>query len=441
LIRPQYFFSIFNVRNQTKKIDLIMKKFTFLFLMVFICIHAFCQENFIPGIVIKLNGDTTHGFIDYRNWRVNPLEITFKASADALPVVYKPAHIKGFEVSDKIYESALVLVETSPVNSQDLNTDGSFRYRSDSLFLKARFRGTKSLYHCVTSDYKDQFYIRTDTAFELLAYKKYLVETDNYSQIYNAENKKFINQLSTYLSACPTLGYKIENARYNKESMDRIFQEYSKCTGEKYNFIRKKEQKRTEFGLMAGMSMTKVNFKGSDYPYLVEVDYGISNNFTFGLVFDYIQVKSDKKWSVSNELIITVYSIAGNYMVYEDEKNYVNTYVDISYSYIKWHPLFRYKFPVGKMFLFANAGPSFGMGGERNNTITQYIKISGIDRTRTDVALEYTRNFEFGAVGGFGARIHHFTLEARYEWGNGFSSESNLTSSTNRLYFLLGYRF
>jgi len=38
----------------------------------------FSQENFTTGYVIKLNGDSISGYVDYRNWEINPTKIIFK---------------------------------------------------------------------------------------------------------------------------------------------------------------------------------------------------------------------------------------------------------------------------------------------------------------------------------------------------------------------------
>jgi hypothetical protein len=87
-----------------------MEKFSILILLIYFSTISFSQENYVPGFIIKLNGDTTHGFIDY--------------------------HIRGFWVSDRIYESAVVQVETSPDDMDNLLYNGSFYYRTDSAFLE-----------------------------------------------------------------------------------------------------------------------------------------------------------------------------------------------------------------------------------------------------------------------------------------------------------------
>ena len=66
---------------------------------------SFCQKNFLPGYVIQ-NGDTLKGFIDYRNWRVNPDAISFRRDLNSDERVFAPLEIDGFAVHDERYASA-----------------------------------------------------------------------------------------------------------------------------------------------------------------------------------------------------------------------------------------------------------------------------------------------------------------------------------------------
>ncbi len=50
--------------------------FLFMFLQA-----SFCQENYQPGYIVGLKGDTLHGFINYRNWERNPDKISFRKGA------------------------------------------------------------------------------------------------------------------------------------------------------------------------------------------------------------------------------------------------------------------------------------------------------------------------------------------------------------------------
>jgi len=72
-----------------------------LFLILLLCNvqFAFGQENYTPGYIVKSNKDTLKGFIDYRNWGVNPKKISFKENQSAESSSYTPIDIAGFGIS------------------------------------------------------------------------------------------------------------------------------------------------------------------------------------------------------------------------------------------------------------------------------------------------------------------------------------------------------
>ena len=64
-----------------------MKKTIIKFVFLLVCLTgvslAYSQENFVAGSIIKLNGDTVKGYVDYRNWERNPNQIKFKERESA----------------------------------------------------------------------------------------------------------------------------------------------------------------------------------------------------------------------------------------------------------------------------------------------------------------------------------------------------------------------
>jgi hypothetical protein len=413
-----------------------------LFVLIFmLSLVTHAQENFIPGYIIQMDGDTSRGYIDFRNWRINPEKISFKVNPQGETTVYTPVQINGFSVSGNVYQSAFVTIETSPDNHQFLETDPELKLQEDTAFLQLLVRGKKSIYHYLTRDEKNQFYIPGDSVFELLVYKKYLTDKDNNGIMYTAEYKKYAGQLSVYLNDCPTIQEKITRLQYKKQSLEKLFLFYAQCTGDSLEFVKKPDKKRTEFGFIAGTSVTWIQFGGTGKPYLYNLDKNYSVNFVPGIVIDFIRFKNNRKWSWSNELLYSGFKLEGNYTDSIDENNITRSHTVFSMLYLKWYSLIRYKFPVGKVHLYANAGISNGLGVPMDNYVYQEITFYDMERIRSEEALHHVKSYEFGLIGGFGARLKDFTLEARYEWGSGFSAVDDISTKTSRLYFLLGYRF
>ena len=404
-----------------------------------ICQVAFAQENFLPGYIIPLHGDTLHGLIDYRNWDKNPDKIAFKEKPGDAKSIYSPLKVKAFGVLDETYESAVVETETSPTETKELGYDKELVIKLDTAFLQAVVKGEKSLYYYKNRRGKEQFYIREDSSFKLLVYKKYLEDVEGQSVI--AENNTYIGQLTIYLLNCSTIQIKLKGTVYRKNSLEDLFLSYYKCTQTNLAFHKKTEKTALEFGVLAGVSLTSLKFASDGYEYLVYANYNTSVNFSGGMFFDVILSRNRGKWSINNELIFTTYKVDGQYELYTSEDKYSIAYTTLGYSYLKLNNMVRFKYPVGKFFIYVNGGISNGYAILETNYAKTESKLFTQVRVEEMKALNDTRRYELGFIVGLGVKYKKFSLETRFENGNGMSVYQTLKSSTYRYYGLLGYRF
>ncbi len=116
---------------------------------------SFSQENFLSGYIIKDDIDTIYGYIDYRDWGKNPINIKFKRSLSSESATYSPLDIKGFEVNDKIYKSGIIETEISTLNPDKMEKDPQLKIKVDTAFVQALFVGKKSLYFYKNRDKKE----------------------------------------------------------------------------------------------------------------------------------------------------------------------------------------------------------------------------------------------------------------------------------------------
>ncbi|MFZ4726623.1 MAG: hypothetical protein ACOYMD_14400, partial [Paludibacter sp.] len=63
-------------------------KFISVIFAMAISLVVYSQENYVKGFIIKQNGDTLNGLVDYRNWSVNPKQIQFKKSVSDVAFDY-----------------------------------------------------------------------------------------------------------------------------------------------------------------------------------------------------------------------------------------------------------------------------------------------------------------------------------------------------------------
>jgi hypothetical protein len=411
-------------------------------LNVFIIQNAASQANYIPGYVILSSNDTLRGYIDFPKWDSNPDTIFFKEKLNDNVFYYTPMTIKGFMVSGEMYESAIIEVETSPIMTRALQDDAKLNIEIDTTFLQTMVRGSKSLYLYVEKNGKEQFYIKQGLSYELLVYKKYLRAQGMNDLI--LENKKYIGQLSIYLQDCQKIQKKLQYAEYNKKSLEEQFNSYYDCTQSEMQFQDKVKIKyvKTEKGIISGCSITSLNVSGTDtFKPLVNADYNSSINFTMGLFLDVTTARNNPKFSLYNELVYYSYKINGYYNDFTNDEYYTINRITLGNSYLKINNMLRFKYPIGNLFVYINAGVFNGYPISGTNVRKEDIKYYSTERETKVPAVDEIRKFENGYILGLGSKYKKFSFETRYEIGNNFARNTYLTMSASRFYILLGYSF
>ncbi|RUT77921.1 hypothetical protein [Ancylomarina longa] len=414
-----------------------VKKTVLLVLGILLFQVSFSQENFQPGIIINNQKDTVSGFIDFRDWIKNPHEITFKDKITNKVNIYKPCDLLEFRVANEIYESAIINFETSAYHTGKLTTDPSLHLHKDTIFLQTVIKGNKSLYYLKSKNGNVNFYIKKDSKFELLIYKKYLKEKEgNQIQI---ENKKYLGQLSEYLKDYITSSSKFKIYKYNLKSLKKLFQYYYSISQTKISFQKKKEKISVELGLLSGASFSSLKFNNSKFFTLTKTNFSKSTDFAAGIFLDLILSKKQKKWSICNELFYTSATYTSQYDDYINEDSYAITYNEIGESYLKLNNLIRYRYPIGKLFIYLNGGISNGFAfSETNSQIKKSTRGTTVS-TDKGKALDDSRSYEQSFLLGLGVKHKKISFELRYEKGNGMSK--SIQSITQRFYLLFGYRF
>ncbi|MFN8256009.1 MAG: porin family protein [Bacteroidales bacterium] len=356
-----------------------------------------------------------------------------------------PGEIKQFSVSNELYKSSVI---KSQITGEGTKSDNV--YILDTVFLQTIVDGPKSLYYFL-NELGEEFYILQDTIYELLVYKKYLKEIEGESLEYKTEkgiekmsvgnsytfvNNKYKGQLTFYLKDCNIITQKINNLKYDKKSLAKLFIDYYKCTDSKMTFYKEHDKLKAKFGVVAGVSFTNIKFEGRGFESLVNSEFKSTSDFYGGLFCNLIFPRNQQKWSIYNELYYTSFNTEGTYT----ETN--NTYISVlNYSYIKMANLIQYSFPIGKVKMFGNAGISYGYAVKETNEQTVITKLSNSEIIVEDKAIQETKLWERGLTAGLGISFMKFNLQVRYDIGSGMSDLKTLSSKVNRLFLSLGYNF
>jgi hypothetical protein len=408
------------------------KKFGLLILGFFLTNISYSQEIYTPGYVINNSHDTLYGYIYHTNLKRSPEEIRFKTIINSEPVTYKPDEISEFRTKNEFFVSGDVIRETTNET------------KVDKIFLQILFNGKKNLYSYTDSEGKSSYYIKDRKGFELLINGKSF-QSHNHKQD-GVAKKNYTEQLSLYLNECSSKRLHLRSTQYNKESLLNLFQYYNKFSPS-YVFYQKQNEIRGEFGALIGASLTTLTFKhdGKDdeYEHLVHSEFTKSVRPSAGLFCDIILPWDQGKWSIYNELLLSNYNSKSDKYTYygnsPDIYNIVNT--EFGYTYLKINNLIRYKYPVGRLFVFLNGGISTGWAV----TVTNKRKVESHLGTEWQIynghGLYESRIKEHGFILGTGIKYKKLTLELRGEQGDGMEIYVNLTSITRRYFILLGYTF
>ncbi len=389
------------------------------------------QDHLLEGYILTHDGETIHGFINASDISsgTNKSQIVFRKVKEDKGAIYDPYSIQAYSIKGDVYEGGFVDVEMSPRDLDNLNTTPELLIQKELVFLQAIVRGEKSLYVYKNTGY-DLFYIKRDSVFELLVYKKHLgnkqVQGNTKRVVF--ENKGYVRQLTSYLTGCPERIQEIASTKYSQEELTKLFLMYYNCTKEEFRSFAPRKKSPFRVGIMAGTTFTSMDFN-----YIMSnsiLDHVAQRTMTFGF-------NVNGRLSPRVKLIGEYFRVGGysHYLPTEhfDGPNYT---VDVQHLYsassAKISVLARYSIPLNKFEVFGNAGLSFErVRGVYNRIQTTTSSISVSQHTYPSGAK--TKSYRF--LTGVGMKYSKFSLEVRIEPR---LIESYVGTSTNVIF---GYAF
>ena len=402
---------------------------------IVVCLTVICNslfaQNYQPGSVVTLSGETIKGEINYKNWKKTPEKILFRKDKSTAGVQYGVNDISSFTVSNDVYKRAVIDIVEREDNLSQLRIGDSFPTRVDTVFLLTVVSGPKSLYYY--TDNVDHFYITSDDgSYQLLTYRKFKDLDNNVATI-----KSYIGQLKTYFLNCSQVS---DNLKYKSSDLRRAFLSYYDCIGKNPEYIQKSDNERFELGLLVGATNTSFKVSTSTSNLIGKVDYSKSNDATAGVFVEIVFPRLRGRISLNNELMYSSYKTSGKYgyavnpFIF-DEYNY-----EFQYSYAKLNNMLRYKFFANNLIIFINGGFSNGFVINEVNRYTRVRTANGEKSSSTGTAFEHTRVWELGLLAGAGVKLNRASLEIRAERGMGPFNAPNYAAKVDRFSAMLGFR-
>lgn len=423
-----------------------------LFLLLTLLAVGLCaQQNYIEGYVVDLKGDTTQGYIYYKNWKFNPQKIRFKPQLDKEEEIFSPNEIKAFKVDNDHYYSAIVETEISSRVPSSVDHYHELNILVDTVFLLALVDGEKPLYQFEDIKHNDNYYIKHDGKIVLLVYKRYQLTLDHSEnpgstefwaqQTGIKENRKYLGQLIVHLDSCPSMMNRIQTARYNRKDLTSLFEKYYDCIGVGYQ--KETNHSKNSVYIMAGLTISTLKFIGdheSKYKF-TKATYKPSTDFTFGLGYNYTFPRNHGRIAVSAEAFYTSYSFKLEYTDYSSPDVYDIYNTTMGFSYLKGLFLLRYQYPIKDFKVYANIGISVAFGRVTNNITTKESFWYSSTRIDHEPGLKGIKEYEFGVLGGLGISYKKYSLESKFELSDGFSTHVAFAVRPMRTYLVLGYSF
>lgn len=395
------------------------------------------QKSIINGYVVQLNGDTTKGYIAYKNWNKNPSSINFYKQKLDEKQVFDVLNIKAFGVNNGKYADDYVAqtldIENSVQNLDRLSEDPNPVLVRKTVFLQKILTGEISLLKYTDSTDRSHYFIKKNNRYEELIYKKYYAKS---RQI--AYNESFKNQLAKIFEDCTSIATgEVERINYREQELTAMISRYNSCKSPNaVSIVRNTQNAPINFGVVGGVSYSSLNLS-----YLNNINFKASTDFTAGISMLATLPRTAEKAGIYIDLLYRHFKFNEDYLTTISSNQYTTDHFNFEGSYVKLNLLFRYTFAQSKAKPFINIG------------VSNAIALSDVDRsTRTNVfyttnetvpqkLFDKVRKHEQGLVMGIGTTFNKIGIELRGETANGFSSVSTVKTAINTGYLLVHYQF
>ena len=239
----------------------------------------FAQTNFHQGYVVKSNGDTVKGYIDYREWDITPVSIDLKANLnDSQVVQYKVADTKGFGIKGfETYITYSGLISHDKNHFPDLPTAPDTSKMQATIYLRLISTGSYLSFYSQADNGKTRYFVAdgTDAPVEL-RYNSYY--TDQREVV---DRPFFRGQLIYYINKyAPTktgLTSQAEVAAFESDQIGNIIDKINGASTVRTNGQAQSERVRWHLGAGALLTYSKDASFISIYPH-VNAGFDLFNN-------------------------------------------------------------------------------------------------------------------------------------------------------------------
>jgi hypothetical protein len=407
-----------------------MKHFyAFVGLLLLTSTLSFAQKEFKPGYIVQ-NGDTLRGLVNQQGDKRQALVASFKINADATSQNFSPSQITGYGITDGyVYEAKKIS-----------NPDSTY-----FLFLKVLVKGPANLYFYKDQNSGDHFFLEKADSLEELVYKK-VSEVQTNGQTALVTYSRYKNTFYNAFKDCPTIGSTINQMQFKEVELINTVSLYNHCISpdSKSDYKVKARKSEITWGATIGATVGKMVVTGNQQPsFELTSKLGYQTGLALNITLPWASVNT-------SALLEAQYAYSSYYEQNYREYNSLQTNytIDAAFHHLKLPASIRHTFSFGRVRTFINGGVimNYALSQKQYYTGSSKYSYSNTIALEDGDFIQYTRDLSSGFILGGGimyeaSKNRKYSLEARYEKNNGFSSTPSYETIIHQISLLTGIYF
>ena len=201
---------------------------TISFLLFTIFWQPLISQNYEPGYVITLDGDSMRGSVLYKDHRFNRKNCKFRAEGESID--FSPGNIRAYGVDG-----------VASFRSVERELRGNMEW----VFAEYMLMGEPALLF-----YGSTYFVEKDNKVELLVSGSEIVTVDGKKLEKTSDEYK--RQLLNLLNDCSDISGMVVQTEYNDKSLKKLFNAYYKCKGKSFAY---QEDQRSGIIVNPGVSI------------------------------------------------------------------------------------------------------------------------------------------------------------------------------------------
>lgn len=374
-------------------------------------------QDFRPGYIITINGDSINGLVSYGAGKKNLATCSFKKDKRAKAEQYSPLELRAYGINEDKQFVSLALPDNSVPTSQ--------------VFARLVVHGPMELFR-----YRKLFFVRKDSLQALPLPQARMIETAQGNM--SMEDKRYVAILNRLVADCHLSADKVV---YSESDLSDLVKRYNLCKGFAPQHDSPRAMAKVNYALFTGFVQSKLRVYQFE-----DISFKPTNTVTGGFSLDFSSPR------VFDRLFLSV------------EGWYLDAFYQ-GYTEGPYNGTFRrqdviieatsFKLPIGVRYNFSREGSSPYIKGGIITTLYQDLKIKTIQERETLTGIIITDEVHGGydtkkARGiwfslGYDQRIAgkaKIFIELRYERVNAFIGTAvEKFSEMNNYAGLVGVRF